>query len=156
MSPTRRVLMVQMKVFFVLMGSPAVWRCAFAILFCVICYLTLKPRPQIAEVAFIPAPAAAFFDLYDNWKNLVGFGTLAFAGLLGWPSGWGSGRWNKGVRRGVQLGCLVGIVFLMEFLQLFIPSRFCDGKDMFWGTAGVLLARGASTFSPKKCRNRLT
>lgn len=115
---------------------PKPWRWLFVVLLVTVFYLTLKPRPQISEVTFMPGGLAEFFDLYDNWKNVAGFGALAFAGFLGWQNEWGrKGSW-------LQLCGLIGIVFLMEILQVFIPTRYCDEKDMFWGTVGVILARG--------------
>jgi hypothetical protein len=121
---------------------PKPWRWLFVVLLLTVCYLTLKPRPQISEVSFIPGGMAEFFDLYDDWKNVAGFGALAFAGFLGWQDGWGRKREPTKKSGWLQLCSLIGIVFLMEILQVFIPTRYCDVKDMFWGTVGVLLARG--------------
>jgi hypothetical protein len=106
---------------------PKPWRWLFVVLLLTVCYLTLKPRPQISEVSFIPGGMAEFFDLYDDWKNVAGWGRKREPTK---KSGW------------LQLCSLIGIVFLMEILQVFIPTRYCDVKDMFWGTVGVLLARG--------------
>jgi hypothetical protein len=137
------------------------WRGLFGLIFFAVCYLTLKPRPQISEVEWLPENAAAFFDLYDNWKNVTGFGVLALAGFLGWPQGWGRKTWSVGRRKALQIIGLCGIVVLMELLQLFIPTRFCDIKDMVAGAFGVLLAAllskgllSSSTFRNKEQQDK--
>jgi hypothetical protein len=125
---------------FQLVIYPPVWRMGFVVLLAAVCYLTLKPRPQIVGVGFIPGNFAEFFDLYDMWKNVAGFGAMALAGFLGWPKGWGRRKWRPIVRTRVQVYGLFGIVCLMETCQLFIPSRWADGKDILAGGIGVVLA----------------
>ena len=116
------------------------WQALFFPLMAAVLYLTLKPNPQIAEVALMPRPMSQLFDLHDDWKNIVGFGTLALAGFLGWPLGWGPYSWSSRSRRRLLGIALFSVVWWMEFCQLFIPTRFTDIKDIFAGSLGVMLA----------------
>jgi hypothetical protein len=136
--------------------SPAVWRFLFITLFIAVCFLSLKSRPQIRGTAIIPATFADFFDLYDLWKNIVGFGCLALAGFLGWPRGWGRKVWPHLIRVRVQVYGLIGLVCLMESCQLFIPTRYADPKDVLAGGIGVVLAWCLSTALQTVARWRAT
>jgi hypothetical protein len=127
-----------------LMLSARLWRALFFLLLVAVLYLTLKPNPQIAEVAVMPQTMADFFDLHDDWKNVVGFGALALAGFLGWPGGWGPVSWTERARRRLLFVALFSAVGWMEFFQLFIPTRFADPKDLVAGGLGTLLAWLAS------------
>lgn len=95
----------------------------------------------------MPAQSTVFFDLHDDWKNTVGFGVLSLAAFLGWPQGWGPSHWQAYARRLLQAGLCSGIVVFMELLQLIIPTRFCDIKDMIAGAFGVMLAWGLAGLS---------
>jgi hypothetical protein len=111
------------------------------VLFGLVLFLTIKPNPAIQEVRWMPRESSAFFDLHDGWKNAVGFGMLALAGFIGWPQGYGVRVWTRRFRRIVQAATYCAVVVLMELLQLFIPTRFCDVDDMASGSLGVLVAR---------------
>ena len=115
-------------------------RVAFGILLGMVFYLTVKPNPAIQEIQWMPKESTVFFDLHDDWKNVVGYGALALAGFIGWPHGWGPNGWRAITKRWVQVVACCGIVVFMELLQLFIPTRFCDVKDMTAGSFGVLVA----------------
>ena len=125
-----------------LLLSARLWRALFFALLAAVLYLTLKPNPQIAEVAVMPRTMAEFFDLHDDWKNVAGFGALALAGFLGWPDGWGPSSWSRRRRRWLLFMGLFSAVWWMEFFQLFIPTRFADPKDLVAGGLGTLLAWG--------------
>jgi hypothetical protein len=78
-------------------------RVTFLILLVMILYLTVKPRPAIQEIQWMPKGSTVFFDLHDGWKNAVGYGALALAGFMGGLWGGeercgsqGSGGWPKG------------------------------------------------------------
>jgi glycopeptide antibiotics resistance protein len=89
---------------------------------------------------WIPKNASVFFDLHDDWKNAAGFGALALLMYLGWPLDRHGEQSTLRVTRAFQIAfCCLTVVF-MELLQLLIPSRHCDWKDMIWGSLGVCLA----------------
>lgn len=133
-----------MRSFLKLCLSTRLWRPLFFVLLAAVLYLTLKPNPQIAEVAVMPRTVAEFFDLHDDWKNVAGFAALALAGFLGWPEGWGPTTWSRRPRRRLLFVALFSAVWWMEFFQLFIPTRFADPKDLVAGGLGTLLAWIAS------------
>jgi hypothetical protein len=114
-------------------------RWSSVILLGLILYLTLKRNPAIQEVRWMPGNYSEFFDLHDNWKNFTGFGVLAMTVYLGWPPN-PAPRWQRLTWEAGLTGLCCGIVFSMEFLQLYIPTRHCDWKDMVWGAAGAILA----------------
>lgn len=115
-------------------------RLSFCLLLAMVFYLTVKPNPGIQEVPWMPKQPAVYFDMHDGWKNIVGYGVLALAGFMGWRQGWGPRHWSGWLRRGVQTLSFCGIVLGMELLQLLIPTRFCDIKDVTAGSFGVAVA----------------
>lgn len=116
----------------------SVWRLAFVVLLVILAYLSFKPSPAIQGTPGIPSSLAEWFDLYDQWKNLLGFAAMGFAGFMGWPEGLGKGTLRV---RSVRLALLLcGIIVTFELIQIPIPSRWCDPKDMIAGSAGVWLA----------------
>jgi glycopeptide antibiotics resistance protein len=127
-------------------------RLAFLILLGLILYLTVKPNPSIKEIQWMPKESTVFFDLHDGWKNALGYGALALAGFIGWPKGWGRHEWKPGSRKRAQLIALCGVVVFMELLQLFIPTRFCDIKDMTVGSFGVLVTWCVATITERIIR----
>ncbi len=85
----------------------------------------------------MPKSAAEWFDLYDQWKNLLGFAVMGFTGFMAWPKGVGAASWSR-TRRRVSLALLLcGIIVVIELIQIPIPRRWCDPKDILAGSIGV-------------------
>lgn len=114
---------------------PIPWRVVFAMLLVVVAFLSFKPNPAIQGTPGIPASLAEWFDLFDQWKNFLGFAALGFAGFMAWPDGAGRGSPR---RRRVWLALAIcGVIVCLELIQIPIPRRWCDPKDVVAGSLGV-------------------
>jgi hypothetical protein len=101
----------------------------FGLLFLLVCYLSLKPLPATVSVPWFPGSLARWFDRHDHWRNVIGFGALAFAGF-------------KAIARYeamVAITCCL-LVELLELGQLWLPRRSCDWADIACGWLGILSA----------------
>jgi hypothetical protein len=117
--------------------APNLWRGLFSILLGLLLYLSFKPNPAIQDVGWMPKSAAEWFDLYDQWKNFLGFAAMGFTGFMAWPEGVGLASTNL-TRRRVRLALLLcGIIIVIELIQIPIPRRWCDPKDILAGSIGV-------------------
>ena len=117
------------------------WKLAFGALLLALAYLSFKPNPEIQGTIAMPASLGAWFDLHDDWKNLVGFGTMGFAGFMAWPNGLALGLELRLWQRRVLLGLAMCLVILfMELVQIPIPRRWFDVKDLIAGSLGIALS----------------
>ena len=108
----------------------------------------------------MPRSAAELFDLHDQWKNFVGFFAMGFTGFLAWPQGVGLASLSL-TRRRVHLALLLcGVIVVIEVIQIPIPTRWCDEKDILAGSLGVWVSwplavgfrRGLERWSGKSSR----
>lgn len=117
------------------------WQSAFIALVAALAYLSFKPNPEIQGTIAMPTSLGAWFDLHDDWKNLVGFGTMGFAGFMAWPTGIGQGvrlrLWQRRVLLALAM-CLV--ILVMELVQIPIPRRWFDVNDLMAGSLGIALS----------------
>lgn len=117
------------------------WTVCFWLLILVLAYLSFKPNPAIQGTIAMPTSLGAWFDLHDDWKNLVGFGAMGFAGFMAWPQGIRSLTklvlWQRRVLLGLAM-CLV--ILFMELVQIPIPLRWFDVKDLIAGSLGIGLS----------------
>jgi hypothetical protein len=117
------------------------WLFLFFVILGTLAYLSFKPNPAIQGTIVMPASLGAWFDLHDDWKNLVGFGAMGFAGFMAWPQGIGSLTelvlWQRRVLLGLAM-CLV--ILSMELVQIPIPRRWFDVKDLIAGSLGIGLS----------------
>lgn len=111
-----------------------------------IVYLSWKPSPSIIQVPWIPAPIGCWFDHHDWTKNMLGFGTLAFASFMAWavrtPCPAATTIWRR-PRRATEaevLACCFALVVALELGQLALPKRTCDWRDVLAGWAGGIVA----------------
>lgn len=116
---------------------PMLWRVLFVALLTGLLYLSFKPNPAIQDVDWMPKSAAEFFDLYDQWKNFVGFLAMGFTGFLAWPYGVGPASISLTCRRAHLALLLCGLIVVIELVQIPIPTRWCDEKDILAGSLGV-------------------
>jgi len=114
---------------------------AFYLIVLVLAYLSFKPNPAIQGTIAMPTNLGAWFDLHDDWKNLVGFGAMGFAGFMAWPTGLGLGLELRLWQRRLLLGLVMCLVILfMEVVQIPIPRRWFDVKDLIAGSLGIVLS----------------
>ena len=118
-------------------------------------YLEFKSSSRITGVWFIPWRLAYWFERHDFLKNLIGFGLWVWSGLLALPnptrqagevatskSGWcGRGMMTVAV--------FMIIIVAMELVQLRMPGRTCDWRDMLAGWLGAWLAW--AVVAPVRC-----
>jgi VanZ family protein len=80
--------------------------------------------------AFTPGqPPGPDFDGVDKLHHLLAFGSMATAGLLGWPVG-----------RQAALRVAAGLLAygaLIELVQSQLPTRSADGLDLLTDAAGI-------------------
>lgn len=112
-------------------------------LLCLVTYLSVKPGSSVQEEIWLPSAWGLWFDIHDHWKNALGFGALAASAYLGWPSGWGSGQWPMWVRLATIAFLLTLLIAAFEVIQLALPRRFADPRDVIAGGLGVVCAWGA-------------
>lgn len=117
---------------------PIPWRVVFTMLLVVVAFLSFKPNPAIQGTPGMPQSLAEWFDLYDQWKNFLGFAVLGFAGFMAWPDG--AGRGSRQQRRVRLALILCGVIVCLELIQIPIPRRWCDPKDIVAGSLGVWVA----------------
>jgi glycopeptide antibiotics resistance protein len=81
----------------------------------------------------LPSTFAGWVALHDEWSNVLAFLILTFLGLLANAE---SPRFVD--RPAVRVTGAVLLVLLIEVLQLWIPGRVFDPRDIAAGWAGVL------------------
>jgi hypothetical protein len=120
--------------------APQVQRPVFALLLIMVAYLSLKPGSSVQQEVWLPSAWGLLLDIYDGWKNALGFGTLALAAFLAWPNGWGRVNWSARSRKLVIAACCVLLIAFFESVQFFMPGRHCDAADIMAGSIGIALA----------------
>lgn len=112
---------------------PKLWRWFFLLLLVVLCYLSFKPNPAIQEERWMPETVTAWFDMHDQWKNFIGFWCMGFAGFMTWPRGVKGSKW-------ALWALMTLVIVVMELIQIPIPRRWFDFKDIAAGGLGILAA----------------
>src|SRR4051812_42814822 len=134
---------------------PRCQRLLFTLLLFMVSYLSLKPGSSVQEEFWLPSSWGLLLDIYDGWKNALGFGALGFAAFLGWPAGWGRAGWSSRTRKILVGACGVMLIASFEVLQFFMPGRHCDPADIIAGGAGITLAYGAAALLQRVIRDPL-
>jgi hypothetical protein len=94
-------------------------------------YAGLRTRPEMRSIPGVPASWGDWLDVHDFLKNVVGFAVLSGAAHLAFP--------GNVIRNAFVLAVLVvGI----ELVQLLLPRRVIDVKDVVAGGLGVALVSG--------------
>jgi hypothetical protein len=96
-----------------------------------VAYLQFRADPSLRDARPMLGQVAIFFDRHDFFKNMLGFGVLAFTTHLARRPGAGI------VPASLLLG---GLVALLELGQLWLPTRNCDWFDFLAGCAGIVVA----------------
>jgi hypothetical protein len=98
-------------------------------------FLEFKPVPSLRDVTPLPHAWVKFFDRQDFFNNVAGFG--GFAAAVHWAcDGWRSALVARVFRRAAWLLLLV---VALECLQVFVPKRSCDWRDMVAGGLGIVI-----------------
>jgi hypothetical protein len=118
-------------------------------LLCLVTYLSVKPGSSVQEEIWLPTEWGLWLDIHDQWKNALGFGVLAGSAYLGWRSGWGPRSWPIRGRLALVAVLLITLIAVFEAIQLALPRRFADPRDIIAGGLGVLCAWGVRA---KSCR----
>jgi hypothetical protein len=92
-------------------------------------YLTLKKSSMLQEVWWLPGGVARWADEYGRFRNFPAYAVLALPFMIaanGRRARFNAFRWLA----------LFGAV--VEALQYFIPTRWCEWQDVAWSWAGLL------------------
>lgn len=96
-------------------------------------YLSVRPSPAMMTVNWLPRFIADWADHYGRFRNFPAYAMLAVPFLMVTPGT---------LRRARVAVLLVVFVAALEFVQIWIPTRFADLWDIFWGGAGILAVWG--------------
>jgi VanZ family protein len=105
-----------------------------------ILFLALKPTPGLEELHILPLRWARYIDGTDDLRNIAGFFSLAVAIWVLLVGGRKKIPWRQ-VR--IALVFVVLLVPAVEVVQLFLPGRFSDLRDVGTGWLGIALAAAA-------------
>jgi VanZ family protein len=97
----------------------------------VLVYLSLRASPRIAEVSWMPRELGRWADHYGVARNAVAFGVFGLVVAV-FCRGWR--------RRSVALLDVVAFAAFAEVVQIWIPSRSSDLKDVGAAFVGVAIA----------------
>jgi VanZ family protein len=100
----------------------------------------------VAYLALTPAPPAGMDLGWDKLNHVAAFGALAFAGLLSCPG-------SRSQRVAVFLG-LLAYGGAIEILQLFVPGRACEWRDLLADAAGIAVGAGIAAHALRVAARR--
>lgn len=96
-------------------------------------YVSVRPSPALATVLWLPHFISRWTDHHGVLRNFPAYAMLAVPFLM----------MATGVRhRACAVAFLAIFAALMEIIQLWIPTRFADGRDIVWSWAALLAAWG--------------
>ena len=96
-------------------------------------YLSVRPYPAVTTVRWLPRFIAVWADHHGRFCNFPAYAMLAVPFLM---------VTTNTLRRACVVALLVVFVALLELVQLWIPTRVADLRDIFWGGAGILAVWG--------------
>jgi hypothetical protein len=106
-------------------------------LFAVSCFFILRPSQYGQRTEGLPAELGLWINTHDFISNLAAFFLLGFVGVL---SGWGFACVSRQTIKASSLWLAWGGVLLLELMQLQIPGRYFDWKDLLAAGLGFALA----------------
>lgn len=95
--------------------------------------LSLRDSPRVAEFLWMPEAIAEWTNRCGVLRNTPAFGFLAL--VVGCVARSRTGR-------ALGYGAVAGFAVLCEIVQLWVPTRFCDIRDVAAAWLGVALAAG--------------
>jgi hypothetical protein len=96
-------------------------------------YLSVRPSPALATVWWLPHFISLWADHHGVLRNFPAYAMLAFPFLMMTPGV---------LQRACAVAFLAVFAALMEIIQLWIPTRFADMRDILWSWIGLLAAWG--------------
>jgi VanZ family protein len=104
-----------------------------------IAWASLSGSPFMQSIPWIPDSIARWADQNPNFRNFPAFGLLAFTLFIAALLIRGK---NIPLIRTALFCILITILLatLLELLQLALPSRSADWRDILWATLGALTA----------------
>ena len=100
----------------------------------IILFFALKPNPEV-PTAIAPDDVRAFFNTFDAFRNQLAFGLFGIAALLL--------LMGRRILNGKQIVSVLAIAVLipiLEFAQIWMPTRHVDVDDVLNGWVGLGLA----------------
>lgn len=91
-------------------------------------YLTLRPSSILSEVPWLPGGLARWADSYGRLRNLPAYAVLAVPFMVVSP---------RPRSRAISIACLALVGAILEGLQYFLPSRWCEWQDVAWSWCGL-------------------
>jgi hypothetical protein len=96
-------------------------------------FLSVRSSPAMMTVDWLPKFVANWLDHYGRFRNFPAFAMLAIPFLIITP---------KFLQRACIIALLAILIDSLELIQVWIPTRFADLGDIFWGWTGLLAAWG--------------
>lgn len=119
--------------------TPVLWLCFFVGL-SLILYFGLVPTQPNARLNELPFTVRKWLNTHDEFANFAVFGVFSFLAFALPPYGSGSGLAAATTAPSFRLSLLLVLVVGLELVQLAVPGRFCDWRDIAMGSAGVITA----------------
>jgi hypothetical protein len=96
-------------------------------------FLSVRSSPAMTTVGWLPKFVANWLDHYGRFRNFPAFAMLAIPFLIITP---------KFLQRVCIIVLLALLIDSLEMIQVWIPTRFADLWDIFWGWTGILAVWG--------------
>jgi hypothetical protein len=100
----------------------------------IVLFFGLKPDPEVPK-AIAPADVQVFFNTFDAFRNQLAFGLCGIATLLLLM-----GRSIFNAKQIVAICTIAVLIPIMEFAQIWMPTRHVDVDDVLNGWIGLGLA----------------
>ncbi len=115
-------------------GRRAIAVAAFTLVCIAVIYLSVCSGPTTATVPWMPRYLALWLDGHDFIKNLLGFFVLGITGMAA------VGGERPLIRPWRLAVVLTLFVVCLELIQLKLPHRVADVRDVLAGWVAILLA----------------
>jgi VanZ like family len=100
----------------------------------IILFFGLKSDPEVPKVV-APNDVRVFFNTFDAFRNQLAFGLFGIAALLLLM-----GRRIFNGKQIVAVGAIAALIPILEFAQIWMPTRHVDIDDVLNGWLGLALA----------------
>lgn len=94
-------------------------------------YLSVRPSPALTTVWWLPHFISRWADHHGVLRNFPAYALLAIPFLMMTPGV---------LQRACVVASLAVFAALMEIIQIYIPTRFADERDILWSWIGLLAA----------------
>jgi hypothetical protein len=115
---------------------------ASLLLIAAVAYCSLTGSPEMVRISWIPKGVGDWADAHTTFRNFPSFGLLAavlYLAILLHRKPEQLGRRQR-LLLGVGVAVFVTLLGIaLEVAQLWIPTRTCDVRDMFWSGLGAIV-----------------